>query len=194
MSLLRLVKSMSRDDLKAQLQLALSSVEDSRSFLGHGQITQSDTLGALTPIDVNLMLASQDRFLSCLCPYLAPWHCATLCYSDFMSESLMLALQGVILASCEDATHKSARQVANLGLSQSSRPSSQTPSHARASQCGAPRGCGSHAAGSHLSGQQNFSSSQGKSSTSKSGSHQNQHSCHTRGHGCGGASGSAASR
>ena len=121
------MKSTSRDDLEAQLWLALSSMEDTRSFLGHGQIAQSDTLGALMAVDVNLTLASRDRFISCLCPYLAPWHCNTLRYSDFMSESLTPALQEVIVASREDATHKSTRHVANLGLAQGSWPSSQDP-------------------------------------------------------------------
>ena len=49
-SLLCCVKLMSRGDLEAQLWLALSSVEDTRSFLDHSRIAQSDTLGALTAI------------------------------------------------------------------------------------------------------------------------------------------------
>ena len=67
-SLLAPVKTTS----KADLRLALSSVEDTRSFLSHGQAAQSDALGALTAIDVNLTLASWDRFLTRLRPYLAP--------------------------------------------------------------------------------------------------------------------------
>ena len=62
--LLHSVKSASRDDTEAQIQLALSSVEDMRSFLGHDQIAQFDCLGALMAGDVNLMLACRDRFLS----------------------------------------------------------------------------------------------------------------------------------
>ena len=105
-----------RDDLEVQLWLALSFMEDSKSFLSHG-LTQSDTVRALVAIDANLTLASRDRFLSRLGPYLALWHRTTLRYLDFMSESVMLTLQEVIVASREDATHESTCQVANLELS-----------------------------------------------------------------------------
>ena len=129
-SLLNSVNSTSRSDLEAQLRLALSSVEDTKSFLSHGQAAQSDALGSLTAIDVNLTVASRDRFSTRLLLYLPPWHRAILRYSDFMSESLMPALQEVIVASREDATHESTRQVANLGLSQGRRPSSHGPPRA----------------------------------------------------------------
>ena len=51
------VKTTSKADLESRSRLALSSVEDTRSFLSHGQAVQSDVLGALTAIDVNLTLA-----------------------------------------------------------------------------------------------------------------------------------------
>ena len=110
-----------------------------------------------------------------------------------MSKSLLPVLQEVIAASCEDATHESTPQVANLGLSQGSWSSSQAPPRAKGSQHSVPQGCGSHAAGSHSSGQWQLSCRQGNSSTSGSRSCQNWHCCHTHGHRHGGASGSAVS-
>ena len=65
-------------DLESQLRLVQLFVEDTKSFLSHGQATQSDAIGALAVIDVNLTLASRDRFLAHLRPYLAPWHRTTL--------------------------------------------------------------------------------------------------------------------
>ena len=72
MSLLSSVKSALRLDLEAQLWLVLSSVEDTKSFLCHGQAAQSVALGALTAININLTLSSWDGFLPCLHLYLAP--------------------------------------------------------------------------------------------------------------------------
>ena len=174
------VKLTSRSDLEAQLWLALSSVEDTKSFLSHGQATQSDALGPLTVIDVDLTLASQDRFLTCLRPYLALWHRATLRYSDLMSESLMRALQEVIVASREDATHESTCQVTNLGLSQDRRPSSHGPPWPRGFLRGATRGHGSCAMGNCPSGHK-YIPSRRKSGNSGNGSHGN----HRPQHGCG---------
>ena len=100
------VKTAPRADLESQLQLALFAVEDTRSFSSHGQAAQSDALGPLMAINVNLMLVSWDGFLMHLCLYLAPWHRSTLQYSDFMSETLMSSLQEAVVASCEDTTHE----------------------------------------------------------------------------------------
>ena len=114
-SLLWSMKSKCKDDLEPQFWLALSSVENTKSFLGYGQIAQSDTLGALMhSYQCQLNIGILGQLLSCLCLYLAPWHHTTLCYSDFMSESLMPALEEVIVASHEDTTHESTHQMALL--------------------------------------------------------------------------------
>ena len=125
--LLLFLKSKSRTELEAHLQLALSSVKDARSFQSYGQSKDLDTLGALMATNVNLTLASGDRILARLRPYLAPRHPAHSALLRLYVWTPMSAIQEVIVASCEDTTQEWTCQDANLVLTQNRRPSSQAP-------------------------------------------------------------------
>ena len=105
------IQSDLRSSLEFQAHDSVALGWRAKGFLTQSQTAQSDALGAVIAIDVNLILAPRDRFITQLRLYVAPWNHAILHNGGLMADQLLPALSEVCVAAWEDPLHESICQL-----------------------------------------------------------------------------------